>query len=78
MKEEKVISIPVKEITHLKVILATWYSFLRDQQDHLSKEDFSKYLKTPAIYNLEKDEIEILFTGTSDLLNKFSEFIFKK
>lgn len=68
---------PVKEITHLKVILATWYSFLRDHLDNLSREDFTRFLKTPVIYDLEKDEIEILFTGSEKLLNQFREHVTK-
>jgi len=75
MNEDKAISLPVKEITHLKVVLATWYAFLRDQMDSLTKEDFSRYLKTPVIYDLEKDEIEVLFTGSSELLGKFKDHI---
>ncbi len=75
MEQEKAISLPVKEITHLKVILATWYSFLRDQADSLGKEEFTKYLKTPVIYDLENDEIELLFTGTAELLGKFQEHV---
>jgi hypothetical protein len=77
MKTDKAISLPVKEITHLKVILATWYSFLRDQADSLSQEDFTRYLNTPVIYDLEHDEIELLFTGSEELLNRFKDHILK-
>ncbi len=75
--DEKVISMPVKEITHMKVILATWYAFLRDQEN-LSSEEFSKYLRTPVIYNLEKDVIEILFAGSGELLEAFKTHVLKK
>ena len=75
MEQDKAISLPVKDITHLKVVLATWYSFLRDQSSSLSKEDFTRYLKTPVIYDLEHDEIELLFTGSDELLKKFKEHI---
>jgi len=78
MSQDKAISLPVKEITHLKVILATWYSFLRDQSEKLSKDDFTRYLKTPVIYDLENDEIELLFTGSEQLLADFKEHIFKE
>lgn len=72
---DKIISIPVKEIAHLKVMLATWYAFLRDQADSLSNEEFSRFLNTPVILDLEKDEIQLMFTGTEDLLNRFKKFI---
>ena len=76
-EEEKVISMPVKEIAHMKVILATWYAFLRDQEN-LSSEEFSRYLKTPVIYNLEKDVIEVLFAGSAELLEAFKNHVLKK
>ena len=75
--DEKVISMPVKEIAHMKVILATWYAFLRDQQN-LTSEEFSRYLKTPVIYNLEKDVIEVLFAGSAELLEAFKNHVLKK
>jgi hypothetical protein len=75
---QKVISIPVKEMAHLKVVLATWYAFMRDEAANLSQADFAESLKTPVIFNLEKDEIEILFTGSAELLNRFREHILAK
>ncbi|MDH5654425.1 MAG: hypothetical protein OEZ34_00835 [Spirochaetia bacterium] len=77
MSQEKVISMPIKDLSDLKVILATWYTFLREQMDSIEKDDFTRYLKTPVVYNLEKDNIEILFTGTEDLLKKFSDYVIK-
>ena len=77
MNQEKVISMPIKEIPDLKVILATWYTFLRDQTGKIEKDDFTRFLKTHVVYNIEKDEIEILFTGTDELLKKFSDYVFK-
>lgn len=77
MAQDKAISLPVKEITHLKVILATWYSFLRDQSENLAKDDFTRFLKTPVIYDLENDQIELLFTGTEELLAQFKEHVAK-
>ena len=77
MSREKAISMPIKEIADLKVILATWYTFLRDQMHQIERDDFTRYIKTPVVYNLEKDEIEILFTGTEELLKKFSDYVFK-
>jgi len=75
MANDKTITMPVKEITHLKIILATWYSYLREHLDTLAKSDFDRFLKTPVIYNLEKDEIEVLITGTEELLKGFSNFV---
>ncbi len=77
MNQDKAISLPVKEIAHLKIMLATWYAFLRDQADSLPPEEFSRYLTTPVLYDLNKDEIEILFTGSTELLNRFREHVFK-
>ena len=75
---EKAISIPVKDIPQLKIILATWYSFLRDYSDNFSKGNYTKYLKTPIIYNLAKDEIEIMFTGSDEVLENFKKHIFRE
>jgi hypothetical protein len=78
MQKDKVISIPVSEISDLKIILATWYFFLRDHLDTIDRAVFDRFLKTPVIYNLEKDEIEILFTGTEEILKNFTQYVFKK
>ena len=75
---QKVISIPVKEMAHLKVVLATWYAFMRDEAARISAAEFADALKTPVIYNLEKDEIEVLFTGSADLLGRFRDHILSK
>ena len=78
MSEEKAISMPVKDIAQLKVILATWYAFLRDISGNFAQKDYSRYLKTPVIYDLSKDRIEIMFTGSEELLQEFKSHIFKK
>ncbi len=77
MSDEKAISMPVKDIPQLKVLLAAWYSFLREESDNFSKGDFSRYLKTPVIYDLSRDEIEILFTGSEELLGHFRDHVFR-
>ena len=77
MSQEKAISMPIKDISDLKVILATWYTFLRENMENINKDDFTRFLKTPVVYNIEKDCIEILFTGTDDLLKKFSDYVIK-
>ncbi len=78
MNEEKAISMPLKDIAQLKIILATWYSFLRDHSDNFTKGDYSQYLKTPVLYDLAKDEVEVLFTGTEELLKDFQTHIFRE
>jgi hypothetical protein len=75
MSHEKVISMPVREISDLKLLLATWYKFLQDQSDRLTNEEFARSLKTPIILNLETDETELLFTGSEELLKGFKDFI---
>ena len=74
MQESKAISIPINDISQLKVVLAAWYAYLRDAKG-LSHEDLTDSLKTPVIYNLEEDKIELLFTGSSDLLESFRRHI---
>ena len=74
MSNQKAISIPIKDISQLKVVLAAWYAYLRDAKD-LSREDLTDCLKTPVIYNLEQDEIELLFTGSNDLLDRFKKHV---
>ena len=74
MQNPKAISIPIKDIAQLKVILAAWYAYLRDAEG-LAHEDLTESLKTPVIYNLEEDKIELLFTGSSDFLEAFRKHI---
>ena len=78
MDQQKVISMPIKDIEQLKIVLATWYTFLRDQSASMTDEEFANSLKAPVIYDLEQDHIEILFTGSHTLLTSFSDFVFKK
>ncbi len=77
MENEKLISMPIKDLAQLKIVLATWYSFLKDQAGSLSKEAFASSLKTPVLYDLEKDQIEVLFTGSQELLKQFSDYVFQ-
>ena len=78
MEDDKAISVPVKDISQLKIVLATWYSFLREHSKNFTQGDYSRYLKTPVFYDLSKDEIELLFTGSDEILKEFREHIFKK
>lgn len=78
MDDEKVISIPVTDLAQLKILLTAWYSFLQEASNNFQDGDFSRFLKTPVIYNMAKDEIELLITGDAELLKKFKEHIFKE
>jgi len=78
MEDEKAISIPVKDLTQLKVVLAAWYAFLRDVSDNFAREEYARFLKTPVIYDLAKDEIDVMFTGSQELLNEFRSHVLKK
>ncbi|MCB1138480.1 MAG: hypothetical protein KDK25_08660 [Leptospiraceae bacterium] len=77
MEKEKLISMPIKDLAQLKIVLATWYSFLKDQAGNLSQEAFASSLKTPVLYDLEKDQVEVLFTGSQELLKQFSDYVFQ-
>lgn len=68
---------PIKDLAQLKIVLATWYSFLKDKAGTLSKEAFASSLKTPVLYDLEKDQVEVLFTGSQELLKQFSDYVFQ-
>ncbi|MCB1174333.1 MAG: hypothetical protein KDK39_12240 [Leptospiraceae bacterium] len=76
MPNSKAISIPIKDIAQLKVVLAAWYAFLREA-DQLSHQELTDSLKTPVIYDIEKDKVELLFTGSAALLESFRSHINK-
>jgi len=78
MKGNKVISIGIKELSHQKVILAAWYNFLKQSFDQkkLSNEDFSDSLKAHVMYDLDKDQIELMLSGPENLLEEFRKSIF--
>ena len=78
MSDEKAISMPVKDIDQLKILLATWYSFLQEVSDNFTKGDYTTALKTPVIYDLAQDRVEILFTGDEELLKNFKTHVFEK
>ncbi|TGK03590.1 hypothetical protein EHQ81_09720 [Leptospira selangorensis] len=73
MEAEKVISVPIKELPHLKVILAGWYNFLKDSYDQktIDANAFKDSLKTNVVYNIDSDQIELLLSGTEQLLQNF-------
>ncbi|EMJ98536.1 hypothetical protein AB3N61_10495 [Leptospira sp. WS58.C1] len=73
MEAEKVISVPIKELPHLKVILAGWYNFLKDSYDQkaIDANAFKDSLKTNVVYNIDSDQVELLLSGTEQLLQSF-------
>lgn len=73
---EKVITIKIKDINQLKIILATWYSYLLTKNKNDKKQiDFQEAIKTPIIYNIEKDELELLLTGTQEMLEELNQYV---
>jgi glycerol kinase len=72
--KEKVIAIKIKDINQLKIILATWYSYLLTKNKE-NLTDFQEAIKTPIIYNIEKDELELLLTGSYEMLQELNHFI---
>lgn len=75
---QKAITIPIKELSHQKIILAAWYNFLKESFDSqtIQAEEFSESLKANVVYDLDKDQIELVLTGKEDLLGQFRSQIF--
>ena len=73
MMFDRVFTLSIKEVSHMKLLLASWYGFLQEKfdEEELGKEDFHELLKTNVIYNLKDDNIELMLSGTDDLLNEF-------
>ncbi|TGL20152.1 hypothetical protein EHQ46_12250 [Leptospira yanagawae] len=78
MKSPKIITIGIKELAHQKVILAAWYNFLKENFDakKVSAEEFTLYLQAHVMYDLDKDQIELMLSGTETLLEEFKKSIF--
>ncbi|TGL53589.1 hypothetical protein EHQ59_08340 [Leptospira kemamanensis] len=78
MKSSKIITIGIKELAHQKVILAAWYNFLKENFDakKVSAEEFTLYLQAHVMYDLDKDQIELMLSGTESLLEEFRKSIF--
>lgn len=55
MEPEKVISIPIRELPHLKVLLAGWYNFLKESYDQktIDQSEFKDALKSNVVYNID-------------------------
>ncbi|EKJ87767.1 hypothetical protein [Leptospira meyeri] len=78
MKPSKIITIGIKELAHQKVILAAWYNFLKENFDakKVSAEEFTLYLQAHVMYDLDKDQIELMLSGPEMLLEDFKKSIF--
>jgi len=73
-EQNKVITIKVKDLQQLKIILATWYSYLLSKNKD-PNFDLQEAIKTPIIYNIEKDELELLLTGSQEMLSELNQYI---
>ncbi|AAN49823.2 hypothetical protein ACO2J1_04390 [Leptospira interrogans] len=73
MEPEKVISIPIRELPHLKVLLAGWYNFLKESYDQktIDQSEFKDALKSNVVYNIDQDQVEVLLAGKESLLQNF-------
>ncbi len=78
MKSPKVISIGIRELSHQKVILAAWYNFLKESFDQkkCTGDEFTEFLKANVMYDLDKDQIELMLSGSEQLLEEFKKSIF--
>ncbi|BDA77928.1 hypothetical protein LPTSP3_g08580 [Leptospira kobayashii] len=78
MKAPKIITIGIKELAHQKVILAAWYNFLKESFDakKLTGDEFTQYLQAHVMYDLDKDQIELMLSGSEPLLEEFKKSIF--
>ncbi|WP_411823447.1 hypothetical protein [Leptospira sp. 'Mane'] len=78
MKAPKIITIGIKELAHQKVILAAWYNFLKESFDakKLTSDEFTQYLQAHVMYDLDKDQIELMLSGSEPLLEEFKKSIF--
>ncbi|MCZ8344537.1 MAG: hypothetical protein O9301_16000 [Leptospira sp.] len=78
MKSTKIITIGIKELAHQKVILAAWYNFLKENFDakKLTADEFTQYLEAHVMYDLDKDQIELMLSGSESLLDEFRKSIF--
>ncbi|MCE9499254.1 MAG: hypothetical protein K8R21_01895 [Leptospira sp.] len=78
MSPDKIITISVKELPHMKIILSAWYNFLKESFDEkkISGDEFTDLLKTPVMYDLDKDQIELMICGSEEILEEFRSKVF--
>jgi len=73
-EQDKVVTIKIKDLQQLKILLATWYSYLLSKNND-PNFDLQEAIKTPIIYNIEKDELELLLTGSQEMLSELSQYV---
>lgn len=75
---QKAITIPTKELSHQKIILAAWYNFLKESFDegNITNQEFSEFLRANVVYDLDKDQIDLILTGNDSILDRFRTQIF--
>lgn len=75
---QKAITVPTKELSHQKIILAAWYNFLKEAFDEskISSAEFTDYLKANVVYDLDRDQIELILSGTQEILDAFRSKLF--
>ncbi|MFN3604061.1 MAG: hypothetical protein ACK4UJ_05060 [Leptonema sp. (in: bacteria)] len=76
-QDKKVVTIKIKDIQQLKIILSTWYSYLLNKLSlkTLQEKEFQESVKTPIMYNIEKDELELLLYGTEEMLKELNSYV---
>lgn len=76
--QTKALTIPTKELSHMKVILAAWYNFLQEfhNSGKIHLDEFTEFLKANVIYDLDKDQIDLILTGKDEILHQFKEYVF--
>jgi hypothetical protein len=48
---------------------------LREKSASLDEEQFRNALRTPVVYDIEKDEVELLIPGSDKLLSDLNVFL---
>ncbi|WCL50398.1 hypothetical protein [Leptospira sp. GIMC2001] len=75
---QKAITIPTKELSHQKIILAGWYNFLKETFDSgkISSDEFTDFLRANVVYDMDKDQVDLILTGTQEVLDAFRTQLF--
>lgn len=76
--QTKALTIPTKELAHMKVILAAWYNFLKEIHDSgkIPVEEFTEFLKANVVYDMDKDQVDLILHGKDEILIQFKEYVF--
>jgi|JI10StandDraft_1071094.scaffolds.fasta_scaffold624312_2 hypothetical protein len=75
---QKAITVPTKELSHQKIILAAWYHFLKEKFDQgkIQPNEFTDFLKANVVYDMDKDQVDLMLTGTQEVLDAFRSQLF--